>query len=122
MINKQLVWLFAFLAFLGINISPEVFFYYMILFAMFLGARHVWAKSVQQWFLQGEALAKAGIKCPECQSDRLWGGANLFSYIIRKWKKYPIKCRMCGHRWVGNGEIKKREKVLAFYGLKLKLI
>lgn len=122
--NKQLVWFFCFLVFLGANIGPEVLFYYMVFFAIFLGIRRVWAKSVQQWFVHGEALVKAGVRCPKCNGDKLWGGVSMVSVLRKTWQKYPIECRdvKCGYRWDGRITAKLYEKSLSENGLGLKIV
>jgi type IV secretory pathway VirB3-like protein len=120
--HKELFWVFCFLVFLGVNISFVVLVEYIILFLILLAIIHIKAKSVQQWFEQGEVLAKVGITCPECHSDRLWGGASLFAHLIKTWRIYPIKCRMCGHKWAGNGQVKILRPALAARGLELKII
>ena len=59
--HKELFWMFCFLVFLGVNISFVVLVEYIILFLILLAIIHIKAKSVQQWFEQGEVLAKVGI-------------------------------------------------------------
>lgn len=121
--KKQLAWFFCFLVFLGANISVEVLLYYMVFFCIFLGILRVWAKSVQQWFVHGEALAKAGVRCPKCNGDKLWGGVSMVSILRKTWQKYPIECRdaKCGYRWDGRVSARMHKKPLSSEGMDIKI-